>query len=128
MRNLILAILTLGCVPIYSQPTIQWQKCYGGSSGEEIDCLVNTKDKGLIFAGYSSSSNGQVSGQHGLTDMWVVKLDSLGNLKWQKPWAAANSSTHIRLLKTMKVILSLQDMPLQMTATLVKISDLMIYG
>ncbi|MEO6818942.1 MAG: T9SS type A sorting domain-containing protein, partial [Ginsengibacter sp.] len=35
-------------------------------------------------AGFSGSNGGNVSGNHGNNDYWVVKLDIMGSLQWQK--------------------------------------------
>jgi len=67
-----------------AQPDIQWQKCLGGSSSEEAHSIEQTTDGGYIIAGYSSSLDGDVYGIHGLTDAWLVKLDSTGTIDWQK--------------------------------------------
>ena len=63
-----------------------WQKCYGGSSEDGVYSIRQTTDGGYIFAGLTTSDDGDLLGQgfHGLEDMWVVKLDSLGNIQWQK--------------------------------------------
>ena len=54
---------------------IQWQKCLGGSSYDEAYSIQQTSDGGYIVAGYTGSNDGDVSGNHGYTDYWVVKLD-----------------------------------------------------
>ncbi|HOY31027.1 MAG TPA: T9SS type A sorting domain-containing protein [Bacteroidales bacterium] len=64
--------------------TLQWQKALGGSSYDEARSVRQTSDKGYIIAGYSYSTDGDVTGNHGSTDAWVTKLDSLGTLQWQK--------------------------------------------
>lgn len=51
-----------------------WQKSFGGSEAEEASSIVTTSDGGLAVAGTSYSNNGDVSGNHGDTDVWVVKL------------------------------------------------------
>jgi hypothetical protein len=63
---------------------LQWQKCLGGTNYDATYSLQQTYDRGYIIAGYSNSTDGDVSGNHGFQDYWVVKLDSLGNLQWQK--------------------------------------------
>ncbi len=66
---------------------MQWQKTYGGDSLEEANCIIQTTDRGYLFAGYSYSNNGDINGHHGsrqLCDYWVVKIDSMGNIQWQK--------------------------------------------
>ncbi len=68
-----------------AQPTIEWQTCLGGSGGEEGHSIQQTTDGGYIVAGLSTSNDGDVSGGHGASDCWVVKLDSAGQIEWQKP-------------------------------------------
>ena len=63
---------------------IEWQKCIGGSLNERAYSILQTSDHGYIVSGASSSNDGDASGQHGNGDAWVIKLDSIGNLKWQK--------------------------------------------
>ncbi|MCF8293672.1 MAG: hypothetical protein K9I70_07660, partial [Chitinophagaceae bacterium] len=65
-------------------PTIQWQKCLGGSSWEQAMSINQTVDGGYIVAGYSASNDGDVTGNHGSADYWVVKLNSTGVVQWQK--------------------------------------------
>ena len=53
---------------------IVWQKTMGGT-GDDIDnSIQQTIDGGYIVAGYTSSNNGDVSGNHGGIDIWVIKL------------------------------------------------------
>ncbi len=65
-------------------PAIQWQKCLGGTSDEYANCIQPTPDGGYIMAGYTTSNDGDVTGNHGVRDAWVVKLSSTGSLQWQK--------------------------------------------
>ena len=71
-------------VKLNSAGAIQWQKCLGGSSGEDAYFIQLTLDGGYIIAGYTSSNNGDVSGWHGTTDIWLVKLSGTGIIQWQK--------------------------------------------
>ncbi len=63
---------------------IQWQKCLGGSLNEHIWAVESTIDGGFIAAGSATSVDGDVSGNHGAMDYWIVKLDLTGNIQWQK--------------------------------------------
>jgi hypothetical protein len=76
-----LLIFSLSC---FSQPAIQWQKCLGGTSYDEAHSVQQTADGGYIVAGFTQSNNGDVTGNHGGYDYWVVKLNSNGNVQWQK--------------------------------------------
>jgi len=69
----------------FAQPTIQWQKCFGGTSPDEAYCVEQTVDGGYIVAGYTDSNNGDVTGNHSsYMDYWVVKLNNSGTIQWQK--------------------------------------------
>lgn len=65
---------------------IQWQKALGGSKDESANSIQQTDDGGYIIAGITSSIDGDVTNkkeENGI-DYWVVKLDSSGNIQWQK--------------------------------------------
>jgi len=70
---------------------IQWQKNLGGSDWERAYSIQQTSDAGYIVAGYTSSNDGDVSGNHGGSDLWIVKLDGLGNIQWQKSLGGSES-------------------------------------
>ena len=71
-------------VKLDSNGNMKWQKCLGGSYGDCAKYIQQTSDGGYIVAGYTFSNDGDVTGLHGDSDYWVVKLDSNGNIKWQK--------------------------------------------
>jgi len=78
-----LLIITLSNLTI-AQPNIEWQKCLGGTGSDYASSIQQTTDGGYIVAGYSTSSNGDVTGNHGDYDMWIVKLTNTGSVTWQK--------------------------------------------
>ncbi|MBX2980580.1 MAG: T9SS type A sorting domain-containing protein [Flavobacteriales bacterium] len=65
-------------------PAIEWQHSYGGSMSDAAHSISPTSDGGYILAGYTDSNDGDVTGHHGLRDIWVVKLRSDGTLEWQR--------------------------------------------
>jgi uncharacterized repeat protein (TIGR01451 family) len=88
MRNLYLLIV---CSIIFSDvsaqqqpPAIEWSKLYGGTGGDRASAIVRTVDNGFLIVGYTSSNNGDVTGNHGGRDGWVIKISAAGNLQWQK--------------------------------------------
>ncbi len=64
--------------------TIQWQKSLGGSGFDQAFSVIQTNDGGYVATGFSSSNNGDVSGNNGQGDIWTVKLDNTGTIEWQK--------------------------------------------
>ena len=61
-----------------------WQKCLGGSDDDVAYSIQQTSDGGYIVAGETYSTDGDVVGNHGATDAWVVKLNASGGIVWQK--------------------------------------------
>ena len=69
-----------------SAGNILWQKTYGGSGNDYAYAMQPTPDAGYILAGYSESSDGDANFNHGLKDVWVIKLNSIGIIQWQKSY------------------------------------------
>lgn len=67
-----------------------WQRCLGGSSFEGANSVSPTADGGYLICGYTNSSDGDVSENHGNQDAWIVKLDGDGNLVWEKTIGTEN--------------------------------------
>jgi hypothetical protein len=68
---------------------IVWQKSYGGTGQDWASSIVGASDNGYILGGYSDSNDGQVTGNKGLGDFWVIKIDQGGNLVWQKSYGGS---------------------------------------
>lgn len=67
----------------YSQNV--WAKTYGGTGGEgDFYNIQPTFDGGYIASGITSSFGA------GSYDAWVLKLDSNGNIQWQKTYGGAS--------------------------------------
>jgi hypothetical protein len=65
-------------------PQYEWAHCFGGSKEEYGMDLKQGNDGGYVMTGWSYSNDGDVSGNHGNNDLWVVKTDAGGNLQWQQ--------------------------------------------
>jgi hypothetical protein len=65
-------------------PSIEWQKSVGGSGNDYANSITQTSDGGYVVAGYTNSVDGDVVGNHGGDDVWVVKLSSSGVVEWSK--------------------------------------------
>ena len=63
---------------------LEWEKNFGGSEDDSVRSIQQTEDGGYIAAGKSYSTNGDVSGNNGSSDYWVIKVDPIGNLEWEK--------------------------------------------
>jgi hypothetical protein len=68
---------------------LEWWKCYGGSGSTSIIDVYQLDDRGYIFLSGTNSNDGDISCYHGIPgngndDMWVVKVDSTGQIEWQQ--------------------------------------------
>jgi len=63
---------------------LEWQQCFGGSNYELGYGMLQLKDGNFAMVGGSPSHDGQVTGNHGGWDVWVVKFDTKGKLLWEK--------------------------------------------
>jgi uncharacterized delta-60 repeat protein len=59
---------------------IDWNKTYGGSKNETAYSIQQTFDGGYIIAGETQSFGG------GQRDIWSLKLNSGGDIEWQKAY------------------------------------------
>lgn len=71
-------------VKLSQQGEIDWQRSFGGSGRDVARDIHQLSDSGYLVAGISNSNDGDVSGNHGEHDFWIVKLSHNGDLLWQK--------------------------------------------
>lgn len=81
--TLLLSFSIILFAKLFSQPDINWQKCYGGTQAEQFSELKLTENNEIIFVGSTSSNDGDVYGLHGESDYWIGKIDENGTLLWQ---------------------------------------------
>ena len=87
-------------------PSIQWQKCLGGSDNEDPDnnarnfCIV--RDGGYVIAHRTHSQDFNVAGSfnHGQDDAWIVKMNSLGSIQWQKCLGGSSTDDAYSIINT----------------------------
>lgn len=71
--------------PTPSMPTLNpWGATYGGSLRDYGAAIRQTSDGGHIVVAYSASTDVSGLTNHGLDDAYILKLDSQGDVEWQK--------------------------------------------
>ncbi|HSH00387.1 MAG TPA: hypothetical protein VLB27_10075, partial [candidate division Zixibacteria bacterium] len=70
-------------IKVDSLGALQWQKTYGGAERDEGWSVRQTIDRGYIIGGTTGSFGA------GYTDMYLLKVDSLGALQWQRTYGGA---------------------------------------
>ncbi|MCG2420410.1 T9SS type A sorting domain-containing protein [Aequorivita sp. F47161] len=77
-------------IKISNTGVLQWQKTLGGSAEDQAFNVGQTSDGKYMVTGYSSSTDGDVTNNHGMKDIWIVKLDTNGAVLWQKTFGGSN--------------------------------------
>jgi hypothetical protein len=65
--------------------TLIWEKCFGGSIGEEPQKIVRCTGNDYFIFGYTGSTDGDVQSYHnGETDLWLVNINDQGEILWER--------------------------------------------
>ncbi|ACS33471.1 PEGA domain-containing protein [Thermococcus gammatolerans] len=62
---------------------VKWQKTYGGGSNDVANAVAVAENGDVIVAGYTESFGADWK------DVWVLRLDGQGNVKWQKTYGGS---------------------------------------
>lgn len=88
-----------------SGTTIQWTKSLGGTDQDRANSVLQTASGDFVIAGYTRSSDGDVTGWHGTAnsyfDYWIVKLNSAGTtVLWEKALGGTNDESAGEIIQT----------------------------
>lgn len=70
-------------VSFSSSGNILWQKTYGGRYNEEAFGILQDPDGQFVVLGETQSYGA------GNRDVWLIKVDSMGNIQWQKTYGTS---------------------------------------
>jgi len=81
---------------------LMWDTSYGGSGIDRATSIQSTADGGYILAGFTTSNDGTVTGNHspGTADIWLVKIDANRNIQWKKCYGGSGADTAYAILPT----------------------------
>ena len=71
-----------------------WTKTLGGLNYESPKSMYQTSDGGYVLTGTTSSFG------FGLQDIFIVKIDSIGNLMWAKVYGSGNQDNSTCIIQT----------------------------
>lgn len=103
MKNLFLFYNIFNALLLTAQaPSIAWQKAYGGSMTDWGVIAITTADGGYIVCGESKSyvSGDKTVPSRGGSDIWILKLSSLGAIEWQKDIGGSEYDVAHKILQT----------------------------
>ena len=79
---------------------VLWQKYIGGFDFDSAYNVCNTLDGGFIFLGYSRSKKIPGQDYQADKDFYVVKLNSNGEIQWQKMYGGSNDEVGRVVIQT----------------------------
>jgi len=84
---------------------VLFEKTFGGSQGDTGEAIVATENDGVIITGSTYSNDGTFdgmnnSGNDAYSDIFLIKVDSEGNIIWKKTYGGSNSDEGLSLAKT----------------------------
>ncbi|MBL7826420.1 MAG: T9SS type A sorting domain-containing protein [Saprospiraceae bacterium] len=88
-HTFIILWLAFGYV-LHAQPTVQWQKTFGGTKQEYARDVIVTQDGGYLVIGWTFSNDGDVTGFKGVADYWVLRLNTSGEIIWKKTYGGSH--------------------------------------
>jgi hypothetical protein len=81
-------------VKLDSSGNVQWTKTIGGSLTDVASSIIQSSDGGYVVAGYTQSFGA------GGSDMYVVKLDSSGNVQWTKTIGGLSDDVALSIIQS----------------------------
>ena len=90
-------------VKVDSMGNIEWNQTYGSQNYDSCRSLVTTIDGGYALLGYSTpfiSEDDSSRFRLGNSDVWLVKVDSSGNLEWNKTYGGSGSDSVSTIIET----------------------------
>lgn len=77
-----------------------WQKSYGGSGLDDARSVIQTTDGNYVVAGFSSSADGDITNPKEGKDYWIIKLDTNGELLWEKSFGGTGDDEAYSIIQT----------------------------
>ena len=77
------------CVKLDSNANFQWSKCLGTNVTDGAQDITQTADHGYLILGTIEQASGNVSHFYGKHDIWLAKIDSVGNLLWERTYGGS---------------------------------------
>ncbi len=87
-------------VKVDSLGNLEWTKTYDSQSFESCMFLISTADGGFALLGFSSSLDSTRPFGYGASDVWLVKVDSLGNVEWNQTYGGIGVDSVSEIIQT----------------------------
>jgi len=81
-------------IKVDSSGSLEWNQTYGGSGFEFVSTIIETNDGGYLLAS-STTSFGT-----GDTDVWLIKINSIGDVEWNHTYGESQNDFVNSLVST----------------------------
>ncbi|MEO0468950.1 MAG: OmpA family protein [Bacteroidota bacterium] len=87
-------------IKLATQGKVFWTATLGGSEEEKLNEMIETRDGGYMLVGTTASDDGDVNGNHGGTDAWLVKMDDAGKVLWSRCYGGSGDDQGKSIIET----------------------------
>ncbi|GAA4280535.1 lipoprotein [Gaetbulibacter aestuarii] len=87
-------------IKVSATGSLIWEKNFGGSNTDEARAIAASNDGNFIIVGDTRSNDLDVSNNHGAADIWAIKINTSGDLLWQRTFGGSSFDAGRSIRKT----------------------------
>jgi len=87
-------------IKISSTGKLIWEKSFGGKEIDEARAITTSNDGNFIIVGDTRSSENDVTSNNGAADLWIIKINTNGDLIWEKTLGGSSFDAARSISKT----------------------------
>ena len=76
-------------VKLDDKGNLKWQSPFGGAGIERAQDIAKTDDGGYVISGNTFSTDGDITKNHGESDIWLIKVANDGKMVWQRTFGGS---------------------------------------
>jgi len=79
---------------------LQWRRYFGGTNNDRIFKVLQAHDGNFLLIGSSESEDFDINNGNGSYDIWVVKIDTKGEMLWERSFGGSGIDNGHAAVKT----------------------------
>jgi len=79
---------------------LEWRRYFGGTNNDRIFKVLQAHDGNFLLIGSSESEDFDINNGNGSYDVWVIKIDTKGNMLWEKSFGGSGIDNGHSAVKT----------------------------
>lgn len=84
---------------VNAQGSVVWQHSYGNDNADNFTSILPLTDSTFLCAGQCSANGGDVTGNRGSTDIWLVEINAAGNILSSHCYGGSSSDYFVNITK-----------------------------